>query len=227
MYKSIVNPITGKNISIKTKKGKSIIKNYINILKGGSFKVNNNLESLIKNAYTKFYENCNTNSEHLKIKINPNTLNFENSEQLTNYYENRSCQIGTNLNLLYSECENDNNEACKKLIIPKWTKNSPYWHEINITGDGDCFYHAVITYLKAFNLLPKFRRPYQLREALKNYFMNDKHWSEFQNKFIPGLTRDEIIQRVNNYCKKFLQDNEDEVQKLLIEKVKLHVLLKL
>ena len=35
-YDRIVDPLTGKKISIKTKNGKKILKNYINFLKGGS-----------------------------------------------------------------------------------------------------------------------------------------------------------------------------------------------
>tara|TARA_B110000211_G_scaffold210528_1_gene248681 strand:- start:8409 stop:8672 length:264 start_codon:yes stop_codon:yes gene_type:complete len=36
MYSKIVNPATGRKISINSKKGKAVLKNYINIVSGGS-----------------------------------------------------------------------------------------------------------------------------------------------------------------------------------------------
>jgi hypothetical protein len=37
MYSKIVNPATGRKISINSKKGKAVLKNYINIVSGGGF----------------------------------------------------------------------------------------------------------------------------------------------------------------------------------------------
>lgn len=78
MYSKIINPITGRKVSIYTNLGKNIIKNYINV---SNYKIGG---SNIKSKNHDLYEGCEAN-ERVKILKKGNigdTVEYHTDNQL-------------------------------------------------------------------------------------------------------------------------------------------------